>query len=73
MLRYIHEYRVNKEGAVCFRTDSFEKAKAKLEELRAKKPNVKFDLQTRSVPLDKYGVALRDYKGRPMWSPWRSH
>lgn len=69
-INYRYEYRVNKKGAECFRTDTYEKAAAKLKELQDKKPNVRFDIQSRSVRLDKYGVALRDHLGRPRWSPW---
>lgn len=71
MTKYKNEYRVNKKGAECFRADTFEAAKAKLEELQVKKPNVFFDIQSRSVRLDRFGNMVRDYKGRPQWSPWR--
>jgi len=70
MIRYRYEYRINKKGAECFRTDSHDAARAKLEELKAKKPNGIYDIQSRSVRLDRYGNAERDYMGRPRWSPW---
>lgn len=70
MTRRRYEYRVNKKGAECFRTEIYEEAKAKLEELQAAKPRVKFDIQRRHVDLDKHGVPRLDYLGRPQWSPW---
>lgn len=70
MIKCSYEYRVNKKGAECFRTEFYEEAKAKLEELQAAKPNVRFDLQKRYVYLDKHGVPRMDYLGRPQWSPW---
>lgn len=71
MIKYKYEYRINKKGAECFRTEYFEEARAKLAELREKKPNVKYDMQTRSVRLNKYGVVDSDYMGRPAWSIWQ--
>lgn len=69
-MRYISEYRINKKGAECFRTDSYEEAKARLERLRAEKPNVKYDMQSRTVRLDRQGRIILDPFGRPDWSPW---
>lgn len=70
MDRIRYEYRVNKKGAECFRTEIYEEAKARLEDLKAKKPNVKFDMQRRYVYLDKHGLPRLDYLGRPQWTPW---
>ena len=65
-----HEYRINKKGAECFRTESFDEAKAKLEELQAKKPNVRYDMQSRYVRVNRVGTPELDWLGRPQWSPW---
>lgn len=70
MEKYIYEYRINKKGCECFRTRSHEAAKAKLEELRAKKPNADFQMQTRHARLDRYGVSERNWKGETNWSIW---
>lgn len=70
MMKYRYEYRINKKGAECFRTEIREEAVKKLEELRAKKPNVKYDMQSRSVRVNKYGVAQEVYAGKIAWSPW---
>ena len=67
---YRYQYRVNKKGAECFRTDSYEDAKAKLKELRAKKPNVRFDMQKRYIRVNRVGAPELDWLGRPWWSPW---
>ena len=68
--KFRSEYRINKKGAECFRTDDLQKAQAKLQELAAKRPGV-YTMQTRHVPLDRYGVALRDGCGKPIWSTWQ--
>ena len=70
MSKYIYEYRINKKGAECFRSRSREEAKAKFEELRTKKPNVNYEMQSRHARLDRYGVAERNWKGETMWSIW---
>ena len=64
------EYRINKKGAECFRTESYEEAKARLKELQAAKPNVKYDMQSRHVRCDYKGRPQYDWKGRLEWSPW---
>ena len=69
-LRERYEYRINKKGAECFRTDSYMEAKAKLEELRSKKPAVKYDMQRRSVRVNRVDTPDIDWLGRPAWSPW---
>ena len=70
MNRLRYEYRINKKGAECFRTEIYEEAKDKLKELQEARPRVKFEMQTRCVYLDKHGVPRLDYLGRPQWSPW---
>ena len=70
MLKYISEYRINKKGAECFRSRSLEETKTKLEELRTKKPNVNYEMQSRHARLDKRGVTERNWKGETAWSIW---
>lgn len=70
MQKYIHEYRINKKGAECYRSDSFERTKEKLEALRAKKPNVKYEMQTRWARVNRYGITERNWKGETAWSIW---
>lgn len=70
MMAYKTEYRINKKGAECFRTESYEIAKAKLDTLSAKRCGV-YTMQERSVQLDRYGVVLTDCSGHPLWSSWR--
>lgn len=70
MMKYVYEYRINKKGAECFRSRSFEAIKERLEELRAKKPNVNYEMQTRSARLDRFGVTEKNWKGETAWSIW---
>ena len=70
MVAHLTEYRINKKGAEFFRTRDQEQAASKLTDLQAKRPGV-FSLQQRSVQLDRYGKALTDGTGKPMWTPWR--
>ena len=70
MTRYKSEYRINKRGCECFRTDSFDMAKARLDELNAKRPGV-YTLQSRQCQLDRYGVTLKDATGKALWESWR--
>lgn len=70
MLKYISEYRINKKGAECYRSRSLEDTKARLEELRAKKPNVNYEMQSRHARLDRHGVTERNWKGETAWSIW---
>ena len=72
MIDYRCEYRINKDGCECYHTDDADKCRAKLAELRARYPRKEFTRQYRIVRLDRYGIAYRDYKGRPQWSPWRT-
>lgn len=69
MTAYKTEYRINKKGAECFRTESYEIAKAKLAALSEKRSGV-YTMQERDVQLDRYGVAHTDCSGRPLWSTW---
>ena len=70
MKRDRYEYRINKKGAECFRTEFYEEAKAKLEELHAARPNVRYDMQRRHVIYDYRGRPQYDWKGRLKWSEW---
>ena len=70
MIKYRTEYRVNKKGAECFRTEDHAKALAKLAELSERRPNI-YTIQSRSVRLNSYGIPDQDWRGRPAWSPWR--
>ena len=70
MIRYRHEYRINKKGVECYRTDDHDKLLSKLAELKAKRPGVLYTTQSRSCRLDRYGVMEQDHMGRPAWGPW---
>jgi len=70
MLYYTNEYRINKKGAECYKTDSFEQMKEKLSAMRENKPRVIYTAQSRYCRLDRFGVKLKDCFGRPQWSPW---
>lgn len=61
-LKYRFEYRINKKGAECFRSDSLEQTKAKLEELSSKKPV--YTMQSRSRRYMPNGMPYDD------WSIW---
>ena len=63
------EYRINKKGAECYRTDVYEKARDRFEQLSKNRPGV-YTMQSRHVPLDRYGVALHNASGAPLWSRW---
>ena len=69
MTKYRTEYRINKKGCECYRTDSFQQAKEKLDELSAKRPGI-FTMQSRHVQLDRFGVAIRDVSGIILWESW---
>ena len=56
-----YEYRINKKGSECFRTEIYQEAKQKLDELNAKRPV--YTMQSRSMS---YG----GYIDRPDWTPW---
>lgn len=68
-MSYLYEYRINKKGAECFRTRNHEEAKARLEELNAKRPGI-YTMQSRSARLDRHGVAETNYKGLTNWGIW---
>lgn len=61
-VKYRHEYRINKKGAECYRTDSYEDAKRKLEELNSRRPV--YTMQSRMM---RYG----GYIDKPDWSCWQ--
>jgi hypothetical protein len=68
-----HEYRINKKGAECFRSDSFEVTRDKLAELQAKRPGV-YTMQSRSCRCNKVGTMETIGGGNcspAAWSPWR--
>ena len=48
------EYRINKKGAECFRTEDWEEASSKLAELQSKRPGV-YTMQRRHRRENKYG------------------
>lgn len=58
-VRERYEYRINKKGSECFRTEIFQEAKDKLDELNAKRPV--YTMQHRSIRLDEYNQK---------WTPW---
>lgn len=71
------EYRINKKGCEFFRTANFEEAKAKLDELSAKRPGV-FSIQSRSCRCNKYGVmetvatvTKNGIEYVPSWDTWK--
>ena len=64
-----NEYRINKNGAECFRTKNGEAAYQKLHELQRKHPGV-YTMQYRACLLDRYGSLLTDLSGNPLWSSW---
>jgi len=63
------EYRINKKGRECFRSESFEQAREKLDELEKHRPGV-YTMQWRSCPCNKVGALETDGAGRPIWSAW---
>lgn len=71
MIKYVTEYRINKKGAECFRCDDFDRTKAKLAELRAKKPTGIYTMQSRDCRVNRFGVKDQDYMGRPAWGIWK--
>lgn len=60
-VRTRYEYRINKKGAECFRTEDYELAVAKLAELNARRPV--YTMQTRTL---RYG----GYIDNAHWGPW---
>lgn len=70
MIKYTYEYRINKKGSECFRSDSLDKTKAKLQELKERKPNLIFTMQSRCCRLNKYDEKELTWNGKPAWSIW---
>lgn len=69
-MKYRYEYRINKKGRECFRTESLEECKAKLEQLEAARPGV-HTMQSRSCPCNKVGTMMTvGMNGKPMWGCW---
>ncbi len=66
------QYRVNKKGSECFRADTYGEAKEKLDQLTGGKPGNKYTIQYRTCRYDDWDqdALLRDYLGRPQWTPW---
>lgn len=51
------EYRINKKGAECFRTENREEAVEKLAALQAKRPGI-YTMQTRTRRENKFGQPI---------------
>ena len=51
------EFRINKKGAECFRTEDKEVAYSKLQELQQKRPGI-YTMQTRHRRENKYGQSV---------------
>ena len=67
-MTYRSEYRINKKGSECFRTDDYTQAMAKLDELNAKRPI--HTMQTRMCQTNRVGALATDLSGRALWSAW---
>ena len=52
------EFRVNKKGAECYRTEDREEAILKLKSLQEKRPGI-YTMQRRSARLDRYGCEMQ--------------
>lgn len=64
------EYRINKKGAECFRTEDREEAYNRLAQLQAKRPGV-YTMQTRHRRENKYGQSITpSYPGHDGWELW---
>ena len=68
-MKYRHEYRINKKGSECFRTESFEIAQNKMQELSKNRPGV-YTMQERHCALNKVGALLTDGCNKPLWTCW---
>ena len=68
MTKYKTEYRINKKGCECFRTNNREAAFAKLADLRQKHDY--YTMQIRTCKMDRFGMLLRDCSGKVLWSSW---
>lgn len=51
------EFRINKKGAECFRTENKEEAYSRLKELQQKRPGI-YTMQTRHRRENKYGQSI---------------
>ena len=69
MVKYRNQYRINKKGCEFMRFDSYEEARAKLDELQAKRPGV-YTMQERHCRLGRYGVLEIGWNGENAWSSW---
>ena len=69
MLKYRDEYRINKKGAECYRTENLEEARARLWELGSRRPGV-YTIQTRQCVVNRYGCLVTDGAGTPIWERW---
>lgn len=59
-----YEYRINKKGSECFRTEHLDECKQKLAELNAKR-----NIYTMQVRKMRFG----GYITSPAWEPWRDY
>lgn len=62
------EYRINKKGAECFRTEDREEAYNRLAQLQAKRPGV-YTMQTRNRRENRYGQPVIMHGAG--WGNWR--
>ena len=69
MTKFRTEYRINKKGSECYRTNSFEAAQEKLSALSANRPGI-YTMQRRHVQLDRHGCEMTDSSGRALWTSW---
>lgn len=64
---YRTEYRINKKGAECYRTENREEAYTKLKALQEKRPGI-YTMQTRNRRENKYGQPIISHgDGWGMW------
>jgi hypothetical protein len=69
-IHYSSEYRINKKGCECFRTESREAATERVQELQRRNSNCVYSMQERRCRIDNYGAKIREWKDRPQWGPW---
>ena len=68
--RCVYEYRINKKGCECFRSDDREKVLERFKELSEKHPGI-YTMQSRSCDYEPgCGYLMHDHLGRPRWSIW---
>jgi len=63
------EYRINKKGAECFRTDDRDEAYSRLTQLQEKRPGV-FTIQSRYRRENAYGQSIIINTPHDGWSDW---